>query len=155
MGGMMMATRSRLIGAAFVVSASPVLAQDTATPEGAAALVAEACPFGGLDGPSSARVDGPAEGVSLRLASRDGFRSCELTLPERGEAFHGAMADALAALIDERHGIADVESLEDGVIWRWEPEEGLRGQAELSLAPTGDVVAVVSLERGELMENSE
>jgi hypothetical protein len=41
------------------------------------------------------------------------------------------------------------------VIWRWEPEEGLRGQAELSLAPTGDVVAVVSLERGELMENSE
>lgn len=134
----------------------PAIAQtDLATPEGAAALVVETCPFEGLDGPSSAEVGDAPDGVALSLASRDGFRSCELTLPGRGEAFHAAMADALASLIDERHGIDDVESLEDGLIWRWEPEEGLRGQAELSLEPAGDVRAVVSLERGELMENSE
>ena len=152
---MMMATWTRRLAAALVVSASSALAQDTATPEGAAAFVADTCPFDSVEGPVSGSLADGLSGVRLDLASREGFRSCEVTLPERGEAFHGAMADALAALIDERHGIDDVESLEDGVIWRWEPEEGLRGQAELSLGPSGDVAAIVSLERGALMENSE
>ena len=148
-----------LLGAALapLLLAAPASAQglDLETPDGAAAFVADTCPFESLEGMTSMRLEGASDAPRFEAASRDGFRSCELTLPGRGEVFHAEMAEAMSALLGERYGIDDSETLEDGVLWRWEPEEGLRGQAELSLEPTGDVRAIVSLERGELMENSE
>ena len=150
-------TRSGALAAGLAtLLAAPAPAQpDLSTPDGAVALLAETCPFESLEGPSSARVEGAQGGVGLALASRDGFRSCELTLRGAGEAFHAEMAEALSGLIGGRYEIDVAETLPDGLMWRWEPREGLRGQAELTLAPTGDVAAVVSLERGELMEDSE
>ena len=151
-----LASRRSIALAAGVVAAlaAPALAQDLSTPEGAAALVVEACPFTAeaLEDPSiDVSIEGPARFAS---GSREGFRSCELELPGRDAAFLEAMAaelsERLAAIPFE-----DAETVEDGFIWRWEPAEGLRGEMELSAEPGAPLTVIVALERGELMENSE
>lgn len=143
------------VGIWAALLAAPALAQtDLSTPEAAAGLVAEACPFG-ADALEDASVEVSIRGLArFASASREGFRSCELELPGRDGAFLEAMAEALSARLAEIP-FEDAETVEDGLIWRWAPAEGLRGEMELSIDPEGTLSAVVALERGPLMENSE
>ena len=149
--------------------ATPALAQpaaDLATPEALAAFVMEACVYetptpevsedaiqaAGFAlaerGEETVEFAAP-DGSTLALGARDEtFASCELRLPDRSEAFFEALAQAMSAAIGERYPVADLESLEDGMMWRLEPAPELLTETELSHLENGDVLVVSATEVG-------
>ena len=148
---------------------TPALAQpaaDLAAPEAVAAFVMETCVYetptpelsedaiqaAGFalteSGEETVEFAAP-DGSTLALGARGGtFASCELRLPDRSEAFFDALAQAMSAAVGERYPVADLETLEDGMMWRLEPAPELYTQTELSRLENGDVLVVSATEVG-------
>ena len=79
---------------------------DTVTPSVDEALLTESGFESAGVGDGTASYAAPS-GATLDYATRDGFASCELRLPEIGEAGFDPLATALAAEIGTRYGSAE------------------------------------------------
>ncbi|MGR3757124.1 MAG: hypothetical protein ACU0AT_07865 [Tranquillimonas sp.] len=120
-----------LLLAATAAMPAMAAAQDTASPEGLTALGLDTClvtrlphdfsaPAGfapaGEDG-KIRRFDGPG-GVTLAVTQRDGFYSCEMTVPNASAATFDEMMAAASPRIQAMIDAADFEQVEDGQVWQ-------------------------------------
>ncbi|MGR3539917.1 MAG: hypothetical protein ACU0BS_00605 [Hasllibacter sp.] len=95
-----------------------------------------------------------SEVAVLDMAYGDGMLACELRLPADGDAVFEARARALSAAIGGTFEVVDLETVEDGMIWRLAPAEGLTATAEWRDDGISQLFTSI-LEPGAPMENSE
>ena len=96
------------------------------------------------------------EDAALRLTvgSRPDYAGCEMTLRDVPDGFPDLMAETLGAALAETFAVADLETLEDGQLWRIQPSEGLR--LRVALRREGqDLLLTSATGVNAVMENSE
>ena len=153
----------RYTALAFPLLALPAAAGTHATPAALATFLVSAC----IEGTSlnadavaaagfTASGDGSDytsdDGLTLDIAARDGFMSCELVVPSVTEDGLGATALELAAAIGEAFDEAKTGSVEDGMLWTIPRGDTLVTEAALRLSETGDMIFTAATSEGEAME---
>ncbi|MGR3495682.1 hypothetical protein [Citreimonas sp.] len=151
-----------LIALAGIVSASaasaqqdqPVTAEDIAVLAADVCVVADEAPalvdqFGAFtrtEGDDTAATYTHPAGPSLALAVRDGFFSCELTIPEASEDFFDALYRSFAIQLRDRHNADDFEQVEDGQVWEIYTDDGLLIETQLQQDEDGRITLTSSTE---------
>lgn len=170
------ASRTCALGAVAALAAASADAQTVApgagSPEALTALAMEACVFATTE-PSldedvlsvaglrlveredaSVTYEDEREGLALTIALRPGYAGCEMTVRDAPRGLFDAWAVALGAALGEAFEVADLETLEDGQMWRISPAEGLRLRVGLERRGQ-DLLLTGATEPNRVMENSE